>query len=868
MVATNWKTVSGDWGTATNWTNGVPDAPTTVANLAGSAAYTVTVGGGETFNVGTVNITDTNAALAINGTLTVKTLINLSAGVLTLSGGIVGGAIKQSGTGSIAYANGSLDGVKLEGTMDLSASDAIVRIYDGLTLTGSAGTGAGIVNVTGSSAQLNFYGNQTIDTATINIGSSNTSYLQILDTLPGAVLVLGSAVNLVSKGNVNLTGSSDAKLVNKGKITASTGGASFTINSVGFTNYGTIAISNGESFTINANGFGNTGKITIATGAVLHLAGSLVGTALGTITATTGTVAIDGTLDETGATLNVGTGSGLRTVSLTGAIQNGTIHDGGTGFAFNGGTLDAVTYKGTMSLSTSNAIVRIYDGITLTAATGTAAGAVNIIGQSAQMYFYGTQTVDNAKIRIGSASNTDYLFAYSNGPTATLTFGSKLSLVSGGTTVNLSGSNAGIVNKGTITASTGGGTFNVNPTAFTNAGKIAIGNGESFTINVGTFKNTGTITVASGAVLHLAGPLVGTALGKITASTGTVSIDGTLDETGATLNVGAGSALRTVTLTGTIENGSIHDTGSGFAFNGGTLDAVTYKGTMNLNTSNAIVKIYDGITLTGVAGTGVGVANITGPSAQMYFYGSQTVDNATIHIGSASNTDYLFAYSTGPAATLTLGSKLSLISGGTSVNVSGSNARIVNKGTIAASTGGGTFTINPTTFVNAGKVIVSNGEIMHIGAFTNNALAEVVNGTLDLQSDVAGNAGTLKIDAAGTVEVERSIGIGQKVLFSGQGGRLRIDSANQFAASVSGFTGSDVINLATIATGAGTTVSFSGNTTQGTVKVTDGTHTASINLFGQYVAAGFHLAADAHGGSALTYTPPAAAPALHLAAGH
>jgi hypothetical protein len=867
MATTNWKAVTGDWSTAADWTNGVPDSPTTIANLGGAASYTVTVSGGETFKIGTLNLTDVNAALSLGGTLTVSTLINLSAGVLTLSGDIVGGAIKQTG-GSIVYANGMLDGVKFEGTMDLSANSATVRVYNGLSLTGSTGTGPGTVNVTGSSSQLNFYGNQTIDNATINIGSTGTSYLQIFDTIPGAILALGSGINLVSQGNVYLIGSSDATLVNKGKITAATGGASFSIASIAFRNFGTIAIGNGESFTINASSFSNTGKITIATGAVLHLNGSLVGTALGSITASTGTVSIDGTLDETGATLNVGTGSALRTVTLTGAIENGTIHDGGTGFAFSNGTLDAVTYQGAMNLATSGAIVRIYDGITLTGAAGTGVGTVNITGQSAQMYFYGTQTIDNATIHIGSVSNTDYLFAYNTGPMATLTLGSNLSLVSTGTSVYLIGSSSRIVNKGTITAATGGGAFNVDPTVFTNAGKINIGNGESFTINASSFSNTGKITVATGAVLHLNGLLVGTALGSITATTGTVSIDGTLDETGATLNVGTGSALRTVTLTGAIQNGIIHDGGTGFAFSSGTLDAVTYQGAMNLDTSGAIVRIYDGITLTGATGTGVGTANITGQSAQMFFYGTQTIDNATIHIGSASNTDYLFAYNTGPMATLTLGSNLSLVSTGTSVYLTGSGSRIVNKGTIIASTGGGTFTINPTAFTNAGKIVIGNNETVHIAAFTNTSVAEVVNGTLDLQSGVLGSGGTLKIDAAGTLEVEQAIGIGQKVIFSGQGGRLRIDSADQFAAGVSGFTGSDVINLSTISAVAGTTVSFSGTATQGTVKVTDGTHTASINLFGQYVAAGFHLGTDSHGGSALTYTPPAAAHTLQLAAGH
>jgi hypothetical protein len=65
------------------------------------------------------------------------------------------------------------------------------------------------------------------------------------------------------------------------------------------------------------------------------------------------------------------------------------------------------------------------------------------------------------------------------------------------------------------------------------------------------------------------------------------------------------------------------------------------------------------------------------------------------------------------------------------------------------------------------------------------------------------------------------------------------------------------------------TLSFRENAagTRGVLAVTDGTLRASLVLFGNYVAAGFHLSRTAGEGTLITYEPPAGAH-LNLAAGH
>jgi hypothetical protein len=49
--------------------------------------------------------------------------------------------------------------------------------------------------------------------------------------------------------------------------------------------------------------------------------------------------------------------------------------------------------------------------------------------------------------------------------------------------------------------------------------------------------------------------------------------------------------------------------------------------------------------------------------------------------------------------------------------------------------------------------------------------------------------------------------------------------------------------------------------------VTDGTQHASVTLFGQYLATGFHLKSDGAAGTDITYTPPITQPG-ELAGSH
>ncbi|UGY03026.1 AIDA repeat-containing protein [Bradyrhizobium quebecense] len=94
------------------------------------------------------------------------------------------------------------------------------------------------------------------------------------------------------------------------------------------------------------------------------------------------------------------------------------------------------------------------------------------------------------------------------------------------------------------------------------------------------------------------------------------------------------------------------------------------------------------------------------------------------------------------------------------------------------------------------------------------------------------------------------------VTFQGSTGTLKLDNSASFSGTVAGMTGSDAIDFANINFANVQTPSFSGDSSHGTLTVTDGTVAASIALLGNYMASTFTTSSDGHGGT-LVVDPPA-----------
>ena len=848
--------------TASNWSNtGTISVTGGTLNLGGS--LTSSQLGTLTHTGGTVNVTGTldNTGATLNlGTGT-------GPGTLTLASGgtIKNGTIAASGIG-IVGSGGTLDGVTYQGTLDLSASSASVFVKDGFT----GGVGGATINLTGSASNLRFEGTQTASNATINIGN-NSGFATLFnwDTAGAATVTLGTSLTINQVGtdvqlDTSENGNTASGLINAGTIAAGLSGGTFNILGSGFfTNQGAVNVSNGDTLSITASNWSNTGTISV-TGGTLNLGGSLTSSQLGTLTHTGGTVNVTGTLDNTGATLNLGTGTGPGTLTLAsgGTIKNGTIAASGIGIVGSGGTLDGVTYQGTLDLSASSASVFVKDGFT----GGVGGATINLTGSASNLRFEGTQTASNATINIGNNSGFATLFNWDTAGAATVTLGTSLTINQVGTDVQLDTSEngntaSGLINAGTIAAGLSGGTFNILGSGFfTNQGAVNVSNGDTLSITASNWSNTGTISV-TGGTLNLGGSLTSSQLGTLTHTGGTVNVTGTLDNTGATLNLGTGTGPGTLTLAsgGTIKNGTIAASGIGIVGSGGTLDGVTYQGTLDLSASSASVFVKDGFT----GGVGGATINLTGSASNLRFEGTQTASNATINIGNNSGFATLFNWDTAGAATVTLGTSLTINQVGTDVQLDTSEngntaSGLINAGTIAAGLSGGTFNIlGSGFFTNQGAVNVSNGDTLSITAssWSNTGTISANGGNIVV---VVAETGGGSAVISGTSQIEYNLASNDNLTFAGGStGELLLLKSALFAGTITGFTGSstgtpatsDKLDLRDINFAS---AQFAKSYVNNVLTVTDGTHTANINMVGTYTLANFDFASDGNGGTLVT----------------
>jgi hypothetical protein len=118
---------------------------------------------------------------------------------------------------------------------------------------------------------------------------------------------------------------------------------------------------------------------------------------------------------------------------------------------------------------------------------------------------------------------------------------------------------------------------------------------------------------------------------------------------------------------------------------------------------------------------------------------------------------------------------------------------------------------------------------------------------------VAGNT----ITAAATNQTLGGMAGGDRLVsFSGFGDIFSGLSTGLNGDTISGFGGAgglaDKIDLTDLAPSAAP--GYSGNATQGTLTLSDGTHHASITMLGNFVQTGFHVITDGHTGSFITYT--------------
>jgi hypothetical protein len=103
------------------------------------------------------------------------------------------------------------------------------------------------------------------------------------------------------------------------------------------------------------------------------------------------------------------------------------------------------------------------------------------------------------------------------------------------------------------------------------------------------------------------------------------------------------------------------------------------------------------------------------------------------------------------------------------------------------------------------------------------------------------------VQAGETLEVASSFS--GSVAFAADTGTLKLDNSSSFAGTVAGMTGRDTIDFADIDPTKVQQPTFNGNSSGGTLTLTDGTHAANIALLGNYMASLFVAGSDGHGGT-------------------
>jgi 20S proteasome alpha/beta subunit len=148
----------------------------------------------------------------------------------------------------------------------------------------------------------------------------------------------------------------------------------------------------------------------------------------------------------------------------------------------------------------------------------------------------------------------------------------------------------------------------------------------------------------------------------------------------------------------------------------------------------------------------------------------------------------------------------------------------------------------------------SNGNYLsNIGGLVSGSNATLRELEASFQQDLNGD-GVIAIAAGKTMELTGASSA--TITFAGATGTLKIDNSSTFSGTIGGQLAiGDVIDLADITAGANATMSYSGNNSPGTLTVSDGAHTASIALLGNYSLANFTASGDGNGGTSVVDPP-------------
>jgi len=179
---------------------------------------------------------------------------------------------------------------------------------------------------------------------------------------------------------------------------------------------------------------------------------------------------------------------------------------------------------------------------------------------------------------------------------------------------------------------------------------------------------------------------------------------------------------------------------------------------------------------------------------------------------------------------------------------------LINEGTIDA-TGANALTVDTGANVvtNSGTMEASgSGGLVVASSIANSGVLWANGASLTVQGEVSGN-GTAQIDGNGILDFEASA-TANVVFGSGASGTLKLGDSFHFNGAITGFTGSDTIDLADLGS-ATASLSYQENAaaTGGILTISDGAKTVELSLLGNYSADNFNLVSDQAKGTLVAY---------------
>ena len=293
---------------------------------------------------------------------------------------------------------------------------------------------------------------------------------------------------------------------------------------------------------------------------------------------------------------------------------------------------------------------------------------------------------------------------------------------------------------------------------------------------------------------------------------------------------GAGVALMAggqVTNLGLIEGGA---GGAATVTNAGTIagaiDSVLFR-----SAGDVLIADAGAVFVRAVVGGG-GTLELAGGTGVVTGLGGAGVVSGSASASFSGFDSYVF----GPAGRWSL-SGTSALGAGQDLTVDGSltvaDSIVVSAGAAITTGTGGALSLR-------GVDVMLGGSIVNDGQFAAQGTTVTISGAVTGFGRALIDQGTLAVTSA----------FSQDVTFSGKSGTLVLDQSQSFQSAISAFAagGQDVLDLGDIAFVSKGEASFSGFSGGGVLTVDDGTHSASLELIGDYAGDSFTASSDGHGG--------------------